>query len=405
MSLERPAAVLLTALLAACGGRERTDGGMVSDGECRVLSLEERDTQSSERVLGAEAADGNLYAMFSSTRPDRFSGTATLIEWDASGALAREGALGNQLQLETGMHPLSDGSLVVALSDLQRVGPDGTIEWAYSVGLSLIAAAPVVTGGAWGVYQPREGVELGGETLPGGQGLVLVKVDASGAYRMHRVVPAASLGRPLRADGTSDGGLVVVGAFTGQLDLGTELHEAAETTDFVARFGPDGATVWSHILDETATPSTSGHAHALQVLPDDSVVYAHLRMVESRSRVVLLRLASDGTLLWEEPTTFDSNGRAALGAAPGERLLLFGADVQGEPTGRVEVYSHDGELLGTSVVCVPEPRMLPGGIAGTETHVLFAGEVRRPLDEPLDRVRDTHQDAFFGVAEWGELGL
>src|SRR4029453_19670765 len=70
----------------------------------------------------------------------------------------------------------------------------------------------------------------------------------------------------------------------------------------VPRFAPDGTLVWQRIRD-VATDAAVGTGQAITVAPDGSIYAAGVtpRAVVGEFDMLLLKLDSQGTLVWQRP--------------------------------------------------------------------------------------------------------
>jgi hypothetical protein len=85
-----------------------------------------------------------------------------------------------------------------------------------------------------------------GETLASvDQRTVLLRLSHDGAHVWHRLLGSAGTSTQGVAAIDSDGSFTMMGSFRGTLDLGDRVVSTFGDSAFVARFGSDGATLWS----------------------------------------------------------------------------------------------------------------------------------------------------------------
>src|SRR5690606_22847370 len=132
--------------------------------------------------------------------------------------------------------------------------PDGAHLWSarfgdgthqFSMG-SALAASPegeiVVAGDFSG------NIDLGGGplTAPGNRDIFMAKFGPAGAHLWSRGFPTTSTGSPHDLELADDGAIVLVGEFTGSINLGGGVMQSAGLAEaFVARFTAAGDHAWS----------------------------------------------------------------------------------------------------------------------------------------------------------------
>ncbi len=118
--------------------------------------------------------------------------------------------------------------------------------------------------------------------------------------------PLSQRGAAVAAD--NDGNVIVVGAFSGTLDFGKDVHASAGSDDiFVAKLGPDGATIWSRRFGGPA----SDVAASVAVTPSGDILVAGAfqstvdfgngpLVSEGFADMFLVKLGSGGVTLWSK---------------------------------------------------------------------------------------------------------
>jgi hypothetical protein len=173
---------------------------------------------------------------------------------DAGGNIAVIGSYRSEMEVPKKVL-VSEGDVEIALLLL---GPDGEVKWSYS----------------WGAIGPDEGrsvafdkdgnlfvlvefsrtVDFGGGALKsaGNRDLGLIKLDPSGKHIWSRRFGSQldELGIWIATD--PSGSVVMTGSFDDVLDLGdgAPMKTAGLSDVFVARFGPDGKTLWAQRLGD-----------------------------------------------------------------------------------------------------------------------------------------------------------
>jgi hypothetical protein len=150
---------------------------------------------------------------------------------------------------------------------LAKYGPTGGYVWAKTVGgTGADAGTSVKTDSAGNVFVTGymgATVDFGGGSLvsAGGQDVFLVKYSSAGAHLWSRRFGStgADLGTGVGTD--SSGNVVVVGTFTGSIDLGGgSLTSAGGRDIFVAKFSATGQHVWSKRFGGTDNDDVRGVA-------------------------------------------------------------------------------------------------------------------------------------------------
>ncbi|WP_437501363.1 DNRLRE domain-containing protein [Sorangium sp. So ce1099] len=135
-------------------------------------------------------------------------------------------------------------------------------------------------------------VDLGTGPIAGGPGgdVLIAKLDASGAPIWTRTFPRGEFGRihSVAVDGA--GSVIVLGAFSGTLDLGDAPLTTDSTSLYVAKLDAAGNHVWSHVIGGLA------YKAELAVAPSGDLV------VHFENTVT--KLSASGVPLWSVDTTW-----------------------------------------------------------------------------------------------------
>jgi hypothetical protein len=137
---------------------------------------------------------------------------------------------------------------------LARYGADGAFVWAKRFGgIATDESYAVVVDAADRVYLTggfRPTVDFGGvpRSSAGGATPFVASFDLAGSFRWDWVPYSlgSAWGRGLAVD--SNGGLAVIGEFTGELDLGEGVVTSNGFDSFVVRFDPGGIAIWSRVF-------------------------------------------------------------------------------------------------------------------------------------------------------------
>jgi predicted dienelactone hydrolase len=168
----------------------------------------------------------------------------------------------------------------------------------------------------------------------------VLKYDTAGQLLWARGISGAAdeQGRGIAADPT--GNVLVVGEFTGTIELGaTSLTAASDERDiFVAKYDPDGTLLWARRYGATGEDyargvgtDAQGYIYVTGVFSDE-VAFGQtwLRAPSTREQLFLMRLAPNGTVVWAQGMTGSGQGHGCEIEVTGYGDSVIACDVMGE---------------------------------------------------------------------------
>lgn len=219
-----------------------------------------------------------------------------------------------------------------------RFSPDGALRWAHGLvpgegatrarvgGLSVDARGHLWLGGT------SAGFTLGGVKLP--EGPFVARLSPRGAVEHVRAFPGDGTlhVQALAADG--EGGVVLVGDFTGRRDFGDAVRAPppGARAAFTVRLGPEGTTRWSRSWSASPEGLVTARAVAVDLFGGVHVAGAYAgavcfggpSFVTVRQRTpFVLKLSPDGTHAWSHDLRGAEGSATAVAVGP-DRVFVGG---------------------------------------------------------------------------------
>lgn len=377
----------LAAICSVACSDDRGGSGTNGEGGCLPLPFVERTGSEDNTVFGtAIDATGVMAGLY------RSGSNAHLLVFDARGEASADTNL-NGYSPDGSFASTAEGGFIYAGRSLAMIDLDGTQQWAFDTPLVLVTAVPSQDGGAWGIYRNKADVEIGGEILADGAGLVLVRVSADGSYQRHSKVSAASVRGPLRVSPLDDGAFVLAGEFEGQLNFEGQSAVAPERSDFVARINADGSAAWVTVFEDTTNSTQVFAKHALTTFADETLAYIH----RDSNGSVLHQLSASGEVLHSERLGSGQVGSRGvmLSTTPTDDLAVF-YESREDGIAVLELREPGAQSYATARICLPdgEDWFMPGGVAISDDAVVLGGALQR-ANEPGNPDRAQLDAIFF----------